>query len=253
MARILVTGSAQGIGRQTAADLVGLGHEVVVHGRDDARGRAALDAVPGAAGVVVGDLSSLASTRALAQSAGAYDVVVHNAGVGGDGKRETTVDGLSRIFQVNVLAPYVLTALLPAPQRAIYLSSGLQASGRLDLDDPQWERRRWDGMQAYCDSKLADVLLALWVARRSPGTVSNAVDPGWIRTAMGGRGAPGSPEEGADTQVWLATSDEPAAVASGRYLKGRREQQPNPAARDERLQDRLVELCARLSGVAPAA
>src|SRR3954471_14637086 len=108
MARVLVTGSTDGIGRQTALDLVRNGNQVVIHARNDQRAQEARDAVPGAAAVVVGDLSALAQTRALAEAArgvGPYDAIIHNAGVGGADERSVTEDGLDRIFQVNVLAP----------------------------------------------------------------------------------------------------------------------------------------------------
>jgi len=108
VASIFVTGSTDGIGRQTAIDLIRQGHRVVVHARIDQRSKAMQSAVPGAAGVVVGDLTSLAETRALAQAAttlGRYDTVIHTAGVEGGGERTVTSDGFERIFQVNVLAP----------------------------------------------------------------------------------------------------------------------------------------------------
>jgi NAD(P)-dependent dehydrogenase (short-subunit alcohol dehydrogenase family) len=224
----------------------------VLHARDDQRAAEARGAMPGAAAVVTGDLSSLAETRTLAEAArgeGPYDAVVHNAGVGGSGKRGLTGDGLDPIFQVNVLAPYVLTALMDRPARLVYLSSGLHFQGVFDADDLERGRRPGDGMKAYCDSKLCDVLLAFAVARLWPATLSNAVDPGWIRTRMGGRGAPGPVSLGAETPVWLATSDETSALVSGRYFKERQRQSANPAASDEGLQDRLLQACASLSGV----
>ena len=252
MSTVLVTGSTDGIGRQTALDLIGGGHRVLVHARNDGRAEEARTLVPGAAGVVVGDLASLEQTRALAAQAsalGPIDVVIHNAGLGGSETRALSDDGFERVFAVNVLAPYVLTCLLPPPARAVYLTSGLQSRGEARLDDLQFEQRPWDGMQAYSDSKLWDVVLAFAVARRQPGTVSNAVDPGWIKTRMGGAGATDELPAGAETQVWLATSDEPAAVASGRYLNRRRVLQANPAADDLALQDRFLAEAARLTGV----
>ena len=253
MATILVTGSSDGIGRQTASTLAAQGHRVVLHARNSERAAQARAAVPGAAAVVEGDLTSLAETRGLAEqaaAAGPYDVVIHNAGIGG-GQREPvrTGDGLERIFQVNVLAPYVLTALVPWPARLVYLTSGLESGAVPRLDDLQWERRDWDGMQAYSDSKLYDVMLAFAVARRRPEILSNAVDPGWIRTRMGGPGATDDLPAGAETQIWLATSDEPAATGTGRYLKRRRELRANPAAYREDLQEGLLAACAELSGV----
>ncbi len=253
MATILVTGSSDGIGRQTASTLAADGHRVVLHARNEERAAQALAAVPRAAAVLRGDLTSLAETRELAEQAaavGPYDVVIHNAGIGG-GQREPvrTGDGLERIFQVNVLAPYVLTALLPRPSRLVYLTSGLEADGTVRLDDLQWGARPWDGMQAYSDAKLYDVMLAFAVARRWPGVLSNAVDPGWIRTRMGGPHATDDLPEGADTPVWLATDDSPEATVTGAYFKRRRQLRANPQAYDERLQDELLAACAKLSGV----
>ncbi|MFC6089887.1 SDR family NAD(P)-dependent oxidoreductase [Saccharothrix lopnurensis] len=251
MVSVLITGSSDGIGRETAATLVGQGHRVVLHARDAGRAEQALAAVPGAAGVVVGDLSSLARTRELAGSAGAFDVVVHNAGLGGGlPERVVTEDGLELLFQVNVLAPYLLTALMPRPARLVYLTSGLEAQGVADLDDLQHERGPWNGMQAYSDSKLLDVVLAFAVARRWPGTPTNAVDPGWIKTKLGGPNATDGLPRGAETQVWLATSDDPAALVTGRYFKWREELRANPAAYDVEVQERLLAACAELTGVA---
>ena len=253
MATILVTGSTDGIGRQTATTLAERGHRVVLHARNARRGEDARAAVPDAAGVVHGDLSSLDQTRALAGEAaalGPYDVVVHNAGIGGGQSAPAmTGDGMERIFQVNVLAPYVLTALLPRPARLVYLTSGLEADGTVRLDDLQWGARPWDGMQAYSDAKLYDVMLAFAVARRWPGVLSNAVDPGWIRTRMGGPNATDDLPEGADTQVWLATDDSAEATVTGAYFKRRRRLRANPQAYDEGLQDELLAACAKLSGV----
>jgi NAD(P)-dependent dehydrogenase (short-subunit alcohol dehydrogenase family) len=250
MVSVLVTGSSDGIGRETAATLVGLGHRVVLHARDAARAGQALAAVPKADGVVIGDLTSLSQTRELALAAGPCDVVIHNAGLGGGLQERTlTDDGLELLFQVNVLAPYLLTALMPRPGRLIYLTSGLESQGVADLDDLQHERGEWNGMQAYSDSKLLDVVLAFAVARHWPDVISNAVDPGWIKTKLGGPNATDELPKGADTQVWLATSDEPAATVTGRYFKWREDLPANPAAYDVGLQDGLLDACAEITGV----
>jgi NAD(P)-dependent dehydrogenase (short-subunit alcohol dehydrogenase family) len=252
MASVFVTGSTDGIGAEASRSLVRGGHRVVLHARNDERAEVARAAVPGAAAVAVGDAASLRETVALAQAAnvlGPYDAVIHNVGVGRTDSRTLTEDGLERIFQVNVLAPYVLTALMPVPARLVYLSSGLQEQGVAALDDLHFERRRWRGMQAYCDSKLYDIMLAFAMARRQPGVRSNAVNPGWVRTRMGGPGAPDDLADGARTPVWLAVSDEPGAAVTGRLLYNCREEPANPAASDVALQDGLLQACATLSGV----
>jgi NAD(P)-dependent dehydrogenase (short-subunit alcohol dehydrogenase family) len=257
MATILITGSSDGIGRHTAEILVADGHRVTLHARTDRRAEDARKAVPQAHGVIVGDLASLTQTRELAAQAieaGPFDVVIHNAGIGGGQPAPvTTEDGLEQIFHINTLAPYLLTALMPTPGRLIYLTSGLEADGRARLDDPQWQSRPWDGMQAYSDSKLYDVMLAFAVARLRPGTLSNAVDPGWIRTRLGGPDATDDLPEGAETQVWLATSHEPEAAVTGHYFKRRVALPANPQAYDEGLQGQLLALCADLTGIKLAA
>ena len=253
MSTILVTGSTQGIGLETAATLIAAGHRVVLHARDAERAEQARATLPRAEAVVIGDLSSLDQTKQVALAAaalGPFDAVIHNAGVGGGApRREVTADGMERIFQVNVAAPYVLTALMPAPRRLVYLTSGLEAQGTVRWDDLQFEQRPWNGMQAYSDSKLHDVMLAFAVARLWPDTTTNAVDPGWIKTRLGGAGATDELPEGADTQIWLATGDDPGAKATGRYLKRRQALGPNPAAVQRPHQDHLLTHLAELTGV----
>ncbi|NYI40203.1 SDR family NAD(P)-dependent oxidoreductase [Demequina lutea] len=253
MARIFITGSTRGIGAETARQLIGLRHDVVLHARDASRDDAARHDFPEAAGVAVGEFDSLESTTALAAAAndlGPYDVIIHNAGVGGGvAGRALTADGLERIFHINVVAPYILTALMPVPSRLIYLTSGLEADGTWEPDDLQWSSRDWNGMKAYSDSKLHDLMLAFEVAARHPEAIVNAVDPGWIKTNMGGPQAPDPVELGAETQVWLATSDDPAATASGRYVKRREVHEPNPSGRDAAARAALVAELERLTGI----
>lgn len=250
MTRILVTGSADGLGLAVGQRLIEQGHEVVLHARNVERAADTRAAAPGATDVLVGDLASDASTRELAEAAnasGRYDVVIHNAGVGGSTPEAQTPDGHSPIFAVNVLHAYLLIALMAKPDRLVVLSSGAHVAGTADLDDVDWVHRSWDGSQAYADSKLLDAALAAGVAARWPDVLVNAVDPGWIRTRMGGAGAPGDLDAGSATQVWLATSDDPAATVSGRYFKDRAEQEPAAAVRDERFQDDLLALLARIT------
>lgn len=251
VARVLITGSADGLGLMAGQLLIGQGHDVVLHARSDQRARDTWDAAPGAAGVTVGDFASLAGVREVAEQArGRFDAVIHNAAVGyQEPRRVSTVDGLAHVFAVNVLAPYLLTALMDAPSRLVYLSSGMHRMGNAELGDLQWERRRWQGAQAYADSKLFDTVLAFAIARRWASVRSNAVDPGWVATRMGGRGAPDDLAQGHLTQVWLATSDDPEADVSGGYFHHQRQQDTHAAATDPQVQDGLLEACAGLTGV----
>jgi NAD(P)-dependent dehydrogenase (short-subunit alcohol dehydrogenase family) len=247
MSRVLITGAAGGLGRETARLLVGAGHEVVLHARDEARTREALAGVQGASAALAGDLASIAQTTELAHRAnesGAFDAVIHNAGIGyREPRRIETEDGLAHVFQVNVLAPYLLTALVRRPARLIYLSSGLHCAGNPSLDDLQWEQRPWRPYQAYADSKLFDAVLAAAVARHWPEVVSSSVDPGWVKTNMGGPTAPGKIGHGVETQAWLATSDDPLALRSGSHFHHRQLQQTHPAVSDQALQDGLLAAC----------
>jgi NAD(P)-dependent dehydrogenase (short-subunit alcohol dehydrogenase family) len=233
--------------------LVEQGHGVVLHARNEKRGQEALAAVPGAEAVVIGDLTSIAQTREVAEQVnglGLFDAVIHNAAIGyREPRRIATEDGLPQVFAVNTLAPYILTALIKKPKRLVYLSSGLHRNGDASLKDLTWEQRPWQGQQAYSDTKLHDVLLAFAIARRWPGVLSNALEPGWVPTKMGGAGAPDDLDEGHRTQVWLAVSDDPAATETGGYFYHMRPRKPNPAARDVERQEELLDACQRFSGM----
>lgn len=256
MAKIFVTGSTDGLGLMTGRLLAEQGHEVVLHARSKARAEAVRTALPRAEAVLVGDLSTLEVMRDVADQAngqGRFDAVIHNVAIGyREPRRVETVDGLSQLWAVNVLAPYVLTALMHQSDRLVYLSSGMHTGGDSSLDDLQWSRRRWNGSQAYADTKFHDVLLAFGVARRWPGLLSNALTPGWVPTRMGGAGAPDDLAQGHLTQAWLAVSDDPAALVTGGYFYHRQPGRLNPAARDPALQDRLLDDCREASGVALA-
>jgi NAD(P)-dependent dehydrogenase (short-subunit alcohol dehydrogenase family) len=254
MARVFITGSADGLGKMAAELLIEQGHEVVLHARSEARAEETKRNVPQAQAVVVGDLSSMAQTRSVAEQVnalGAFDAVIHNAAVGyKEPQRVETVDGLSHVFAVNTIAPYVLTALIQKPKRLIYLSSMLHQNGDPTLEDLTWQSRVWDGQQAYCDAKLHDVLLAFGIARRWPDILSNALEPGWVQTKMGGTEATDDLYQAHRTQVWLASSDDPEALVTGEYFYHLRRKGTLPAARDVAKQDQLLAICERLSGIA---
>ena len=254
MARIFITGSADGLGLMAAELLASQGHDVVLHARNEARAEEARTALlPQAEAVVVGDLSTIAAMRSVADQAnalGRFDAVIHNVGIGyREPRRVTTEDGLSQLWAVNVLAPYVLTALMKRAGRLIYLSSGMHMGGDASLEDLQWEHRRWNASQAYADTKLHDVLLAFGVARRWPDVLSNALEPGWVPTRMGGPGAPGDLSRAHVTQAWLATSDDPAAQVTGAYFYHQQPQRVSSAAQREAQQDRLIDYCREVSGI----
>ena len=253
MARVFVTGSSDGLGRMAAQLLIEQGHRVVLHARNQQRGQEALAGVPGAETVVVGDLASIAQTRSVADQVnrlGSFDAVIHNAGVGyREPRRIATEDGLPNVFAVNTLAPYILTALIRRPKRLVYLSSGLHRSANASLEDLTWERRPWQGQQAYSETKLHDVLLAFAVARRWTDVLSNALEPGWVATKMGGPGATDDLDAAHRTQVWLAASDAPAATVTGEYFYHLQLRTPNPATRDPELQEKLLAACKQFSGV----
>ena len=253
MARILITGSSDGLGRMAAQLLIEQGHAVTLHARNQVRAADAIAAVPGAEAVLTGDLSSIAQTRDLAEpanAAGPFDAVIHNAAIGfRERRRLETEDGLAHVFAVNTLAPFIFTALIRRPKRLIYVSSELHRRGDATLDDLNWQHRPWRGSQAYSDTKLHNVLLAFAVARRWPGTLANALEPGWVPTKMGGAHATGDLDAAHRTQAWLATSDEPGATATGGYFYHLRPRKPHRATADPAHGDRLLAECERLSSI----
>ena len=229
MARILITGSAAGLGQAAANTLRNDGHDVIVHARS-------ADREDGSA--VVGDLADMEQTRDVAAQVnrlGRLDAVIHNAGV---------YTGRA-IMPVNVVGTYLLTALIERPQRLVYLTSGMHNGGRADLANIDWTGR---SAGSYSDSKLFVTSLALAVARLWPDVASNAVDPGWVPTRMGGPHAPDDLELGHLTQEWLATSEEPEARSSGGFWYHQQRRDPPAPALDPRFQDELLTALADYTG-----
>jgi len=240
MARIFITGSADGLGHLAAKALVDDGHEVVLHARNEKRGREALEKVPGAVDVLTADLSNLEETKDLASKAnalGPFDAVVHNAAV-------YDLPG-DQIFAVNTLAPYVLTSLMQKPKRLVYLSSQMHEGGHSKLESLESNLSRI----TYSDSKLHVLMLCKAVARKWTDVYANAVNPGWVPTKMGGPGAPDDLQKGFETQVWLATSDDPRAMVSGRYFFHKKETRYKHEADDLELQEIFLKLCGEMSDV----
>ena len=249
MARIFITGSADGLGHLAAKALIDLGHQVVLHARNEERGKQALDKAPGAAGVLTADLSSIEETKALASKAnalGKFDAVIHNAGVYQVSKNSIGAEGLPVLFAVNSLAPYILTCLMQKPKRLIYLSSDMHLQGNPSLDNLSAGKY---SRVTYSDTKLHDVILTMVVARKWADVYANAVDPGWVPTKMGGAGAPDDLEEGFQTQVWLAVSNHPEAKVSGCYFHHKRQAHYLPAANDAAVQEKFLALCEKITRV----
>jgi len=249
VARVLITGSADGVGRLTAQLLAAGGHDVVLHARTERRAEDARAGVPEARETVVGDLSSIAEVRSIAEQVNKLeplDAVIHNAAIGDtEPRRIETVDGLAHVFAVNVLAPYLLTALIGRRGRLVYVSSGMQLGGARDLADAQWTRRRWNGSRAYADSKLFLTTLAFAVARRWPDVRANSADPGWVPTRMGGPGATDDLSLAPVTQAWLATE----AEVTGEHFFHQQPAGAHPDTRVPEYQDELLAYCATLAGV----
>jgi NAD(P)-dependent dehydrogenase (short-subunit alcohol dehydrogenase family) len=180
---------------------------------------------------------------------GGIDAVIHNAAIYANAQRVATPEGHARTLAVNVLAPYLLTAWAQRPARLVYMTSDMHASGDSSLQDLDWTKRSWDGVQAYCDSKLFITTLALALARRWPDRCVNAVNPGWVPTRMGGPGAPDDLQLGQRTHTWLAVSDDPDATTSGGYWHHQRRQAPPSTALAETFQDALLEELIQLTDV----
>src|SRR6516162_6731273 len=209
-------------------------------------------ALPRTEEVVTGDLETIAGAKDVAAQVnglGRFDAVIHNAAVGYREPHHLTADGLPHVFSINTLAAHILTALIERPKRLVYLSSGMHQHADANLDDILWRKRRWNGSTAYAESKLHDAMLAFAVARRWPDVLSNALEPGWVATRMGGPGAPDDIDQAHLTQAWLAVSNEPAALVTGQYFYHMRPRQPNPQVHDTALQDALLDACQRLSGI----
>ncbi len=252
MSRIFISGSSTGLGLMTAELLSSQGHNVVIHARNANRAEDALRSLPAAEAVVIGDLETIAGTTSVAaqvNALGRFDAVIHNVAVGYREGQRSTADGLPHVFAVNTLSPYLLTALIERPTRAVYLSSGMHHHVDANLDDILWKTRRWNGSSAYAESKLHDTILAFAVARRWTDVLSNALEPGWVPTKMGGPGAPDDMDQAHITQAWLAANDDPSAQVTGKYFYHLKRMKPNPQAHDTAMQDRLLAICAQISGV----
>lgn len=238
MARIFITGSSDGLGKLAGEKLISKGHQVVFHARNSERADFLKSQFTSSYPILVGDLSNLEETKKLAKVAndlGKFDAVIHNAGV--------LHTDPKTIFQVNVLAPFVLTALMEKPHRLIYLSSNMHFGGKAFSKKEELEKT------TYSDSKLMITALTAAFERLFPDVCSNAVDPGWVPTKMGGKNAPDDLQKGVETQIWLATSEEKEAKVSGKYFRHQEVKSPHPAVEDSAYQTRLIQWCEEISGL----
>ncbi len=241
--RILITGSTAGLGQLAAAHLLARGHRVVAHARNEQRAADVRRDLPGFEAVVIGDLGYLDETRVLASQInelGAFDVIIHNAGVYG-------VSG-GEILTVNSLSPYLLTALVDAPSQLVYLTSDLHLGGDLN---PRELRTEGTGV-TYDDSKLQVLTLAMAVARQRDDLRVNAVAPGWVPTRMGFANGPYAPDDLRDgymTQVWLAEGIEAASQVTGEFFfHAEPEPRVHTAVRDTDAQNGLLDAYAQRTG-----
>ncbi len=252
MARILITGSADGLGQLTARLLVKQGHEVFLHARNEPRSKEAMAKVPGAKDVLFADLSSIEETKNLAHQAntmGIFDAVIHNAGVYHVSEKDISIDGLPLLFAINSLAPFILTALMKKPERLIYMSSGMHLQGRPNIERTIKNNPRHSNNVTYSDTKLHDVILCLAVARKWTSVFSNVVNPGWVPTRMGGTDAPDDLVKGFETQAWLAVSNDKEAKVSGRYFFHKKESYYLPEADNSEVQEKFISICEQISGI----
>lgn len=240
MSRIFITGSSDGLGQLAAKVLIEQGHQVVLHARNEKRKKETLEKLPSAEAVLTADISNIEETKSLAikvNALGMFDVVIHNAGV----YRTSAKD----ILYVNTLAPYLLTCMIHRPKRLIYLTSGMHLQGSAKLN---YFKSNVNQI-SYSDSKLHVVMLSKAVARKWSDVYSNAVNPGWVPTRMGGAGAPDDLQKGYETQVWLAVSDDQKAKVTGKYFYHKEERKCNPEAEDIDLQEKFLEVCEEITGV----
>ena len=238
---IFITGSTDGLGREAALSLLSQGHKVVVHARNRQRLDAVQDLIEQGAQAVVGDLSDLKQVKEVAEQVnklGRMDAIIHNA----------AVNESPQVLTVNVVAPYILTALITVPNRLIYLSSSMHFGGRLALKEFDFTKQK--SSASYSDSKLCLTAFAAAIARLWPTVVSSSVDPGWVPTKMGGPSAPDDLQLGHKTQEWLATSDEAEALVSGAYWHYQRRIEPRADVHDQSFQDELLHKLEAATGIA---
>jgi NAD(P)-dependent dehydrogenase (short-subunit alcohol dehydrogenase family) len=255
MVRILITGSTDGFGLEAARQLVQRNHTVYLHARNHERAEDAEVKCPGAAGVLIADLTSVTETRKLAEEAnsiGVFDAVILNAGLLYGPFRKTPDTGVPAMPFVNVVAPYILACLLQKPKRLIFIASVLHREANTNLKDIFWFERgekEFQDFQAYCDSKFHVMLLANAVARRFNSTSVTSVHPGYVATKLGGEGGTDKLEDGVETYVMLAEGDYDQSL-TGVYFEPKKHIGASLAeTANEDLQEVVVKACEDLTGL----
>lgn len=246
--RVFITGSSDGIGLHAAKLLAENGHQVTLHARNAERAETTRSALPSAENVLIADLRTVSEIKKLADDAnatGTFDAIIHNAGIGygSTSSQEITSDGISAVFAVNTVAPYMLTCLMNKPKsRILYMSSDSHYGGDATL-------KNCTQSHSYSNSKLHDVMLANAFARRWKDVQVISMHPGWVRTKMGGS-APGSAKTPAKALArWVEGEGPIGKVKSGAFVTTDGEDTPHKGAGDEDKQEELLKICEEISGV----
>ncbi len=237
MAKIFITGSSDGLGLYTAKELLHLGHEVVLHAKNEQRAKETILKFQSNIKVLIADLSKFQEVKQLAKEVndlGNFDVIIHNAGVFNSSGEE--------IFKINVLAPFILTALINKPKKLIYIGSNMHAQGKIDLEN-LLEKRAVD----YSTSKLQILMLGLFICKQWSGVDTYIVDPGWVKTKMANYNAPDNLEDGCATQIWLASNEK--LNLSGKYFYHLQETIYSLKADDVEIQNKLIDIYEKLTNI----
>lgn len=249
MKRIFITGSSTGLGFLAAKELITAGNEVYVHARNEEKANGLRQQLPGLKAILIGDLSKFDELKELTREVnklGKLDAIIHNAGIYDNDLHLNDIN-MTRVFYVNVFAPYFLTENVVTPERLIYLSSDLHYSGNFDIQNLQFEKSRWTSSQAYNDSKLLLTILCMYFSKKYPESFVSSVDPGWVPTRMGGKSATDDIVLGYETQVWLSTSDSKEARVTGKYFFHMQEKDPKTICLREEVQNELVSYLENLN------